>query len=386
MMTVTTKANLKANLQNTQKLQIQIVQSFEKLKLYADSWNDLAFKSPQQLPMSSYAWVSSYFEHYVKADESWICLFAYKDSELVGVLPLVVSPRYFLGFKVVLLLTRSSTQSCSIDILAKQGLENVVIPTLINAATKYYPNLIGIRLERIPENSPTIAALEHIADVNLIKEFDSVGAYLKITGSFEEYRANLSSNFRSNLNKAAKKLHQLTGVKTTLLQGSKADVKYLSELIDVEIKSWKGTTGTAICDSLTDILFYKNLTPRLLEADFLEWHILEAEGKIIAINLGVRLKRSILVWKLAYDPNYSKCSPGSILMEQVVKSACESDDIDEINLMTDHAWYDNWKMDKREYYNIRLYPRTFISFLLGFLPVCVSLRAGSRRTGITAKR
>ncbi|MBW4511883.1 MAG: GNAT family N-acetyltransferase [Scytonematopsis contorta HA4267-MV1] len=366
-MTVITKPNLF----NKQKLQIQIVKDFDKLQCHADSWNRLAFEATQQLPMSSYAWVSSYFEHYLQATESWICLFAYQGSELVGVMPLIVTPKYFLGFEFILLLTRNSTQSCSIDILAKKGLENIVIPTLIDAAKKSYSNLIGIRLERLPDNSPTIVVLENLPNVTLVKEFDSVGAYLKITDSFEQYRANLSSNFRSNLNKAAKKLHQLTGVKISLLTKDNADVKFLSELIDVEVRSWKGSTGTAICDSLADIFFYKSLTSRLLEAGLLEWHILEAEGKVIAINLAVRLKRVILVWKLAYDPNYSKCSPGSILMEQVVKSACESDNIDEINLMTDHAWYDNWKMDKRDYYNIRLYPHTAISFLLGFLPMYI---------------
>ena len=90
--------------------------------------------------MSSYAWVCSYFEHYLSADESWICLFAYDRNQLVGVMPLVVKSRRLFGFNFVLLGIRRSAQTCSIDILAKQGRENTVIPAMINVAIAHYPH------------------------------------------------------------------------------------------------------------------------------------------------------------------------------------------------------------------------------------------------------
>lgn len=348
-------------------LQIKVVQSFEELRFHADSWNQLAFEVPQQLPMSSYAWVSSYFEHYLEIDESWACLFAYDGDELVGVMPLVVKSYSLLGFKFALLGTHRSAQTCSIDLLAKQGQENIVIPVLIDAAIEYYPYQVGIVFDRLPENSPTIAVLENLSGFTLTKELDSVGAFLKIADNFAQYRASLSSNFRSNLNKASKKLHKLQNVKISFLNGDKATTEHLTQLIEVEAKSWKNDAGTAIINSPTAIAFYQSLTQGLSGAGLLEWQILEVEGKTIAINLAVRLKRLILIWKLAYDPSYSKCSPGSMLLEEAVKLACESQNIDEINLMTDHSWYDNWKMEKRRYYNLALYSHKPVSLIFGYL-------------------
>lgn len=49
---------------NKKQLQIKVAQSFEGLDFHAESWNQLAFESPEQLPMSTIAWVSSYFEYY----------------------------------------------------------------------------------------------------------------------------------------------------------------------------------------------------------------------------------------------------------------------------------------------------------------------------------
>ena len=352
---------------NKKQLQIQVVQSFEELKFHANKWNQLTFEAPQQLPMSSIAWVSSYFEHYLENDESWACLFAYDGDELVGVMPLVIKLRRLLGFKFALLGTHRSAQTCSIDLLTKQGQENIIIPCLIDAAIEYFPYQVGIIFDRLPENSPTIGVLEKLSGFTLTKELDSVGAFLRIRDNFAEYRGSLSGNFRSNLNKAAKKLHKLPDVKFSFLSENKATAEYLTQLIEVEAKSWKKDAGTAITDSLTAVAFYQSLTQRLSNAGFLEWQILEAEGKTIAINLAIRLKRLILIWKLAYDPAYSKCSPGSLLLEEAVKLACESKDIDEINLMTDHTWYDNWKMEKRSYYNLRLYSHKPIPFIFGYL-------------------
>ncbi|MEH2273336.1 MAG: GNAT family N-acetyltransferase [Nostoc sp.] len=354
-----------------EKLKIQIVENLEELKLHADSWNQIVFESTQQLPMTSYAWVSSYFEHYVEVGESWFCVFAYNDSELVGVLPLIVTRQRFFGFNFSLLVTRRASQSCSLDIVAALGLENIVIPVLIDAAKQFCPHHLGMIFNRLPENSPTIAALEGMSDIILIKELDwMMGAHLKITGCFDEYRKNLSGNLKSTIKRSGKKLYQLEGVKTIFLKGSDATEKHLPQLIEVETASWKRTKGHLIANSSIDVSFYTNLTRRLSEAGWLEWQLLEAEGKTIAINLAIKLKRSTIIWKLAYDESYSKLSPGTILFEQVVKSAYE-DKVDEINLISDFPWYDNWKMDKRPHYTIKVYSYQPISLMFGLLPAYV---------------
>ncbi|MDZ8221739.1 GNAT family N-acetyltransferase [Nostoc sp. ChiVER01] len=354
-----------------EQLQIKIVENLEELKPHSENWNQLAFDSTQQLPMTSYAWVSSYFEHYVEVDESWFCVFAYRNSDLVGVLPLIVTSQRLFGFNFSFLVTRRSSQSCSLDIVATLGLENIVIPALIDAAIKFCPHHIGIVFNRLPENSPTIAALEEMSDITLIKELDWMkGAHLKVASCFEEYRKTLSGNLKSTIKRSRKKLYQLEGVKTIFLQGSDATEKHLPQLIEVEAASWKRTKGKLIANSSIDVSFYKNLTRRLSEAGWLEWQLLEAGGKTMAINLAIKLKRSTIIWKLAYDESYSKFSPGTILFEEVVKSAY-TDNVEEINLVSDFPWYDNWNMDKRPHYNIKVYSHQPISLIFGLIPAYI---------------
>ena len=72
------------------RLRIEIVRTIGNLESKSVAWNELALKAPQQLPMLSHAWVASYFEHRLAARESWFCIFAYDDDNLVGVLPVVI--------------------------------------------------------------------------------------------------------------------------------------------------------------------------------------------------------------------------------------------------------------------------------------------------------
>lgn len=358
------------------QLQVHTVTTLAGLMPHSKKWNNLTLSSSQQLPMLSYAWLSSYFEECLEAGESWVCLFAYEGSELVGVLPLVITPRVVLGWQRPLLRIPSHSQTFSVDILVAPGKEDQVIPDLIAEVRQLYPQHLGIEFKRLPEDSPTIKVLsENRLGGFLHQEFCAEGAYLKVPDSFEQYRASLSGNFRSNLNKASRKLNKLNEVQIKFLHAADATEQDLPKFMAVEAASWKGNIGTAILNSPEDVSFYTTLTRRFSEAGWLEWQFIEADGKTISGNMAFRLNRSIVVWKLGYDSSYSKCSPGGLLFEQLVKLACESGEIDEINLMTDHTWYNDWKMERRKYFTIRLYQRHMLALLFEFLPLYVRSKA-----------
>lgn len=360
-------------------LAVIVVRTLDVLAGHAEPWNRLASSSPQQAPMLSYAWMSAYFEHRLQPGESWFCLFAYDDSELVGVLPVVVSPRPggpLAGGARTVLRTPYDPHTISIAPLVAAGREFEVIPRLLDAAGETRRGWFCMEMERVPESSPVVAVLDaagHMAGHAgghgfVIKELRSTGAYLPIRGEFGAYRDGLSRNFRNNLNKARNKLRKLAGVETRFLAGADATEAQLAQFAQVEAASWKGEAGTAIAASPALVAFYTTLTRRLSQAGWLEWHFLQAEGKTIAANLAIRLERSLLLWKLGYDHAYARCSPGSLLFEQLAERAFADGAIQEINLMTDWAWYDNWQMEKRRCFNLHLYPRRPAPLLLGYAP------------------
>lgn len=338
-------------------IKTEVLDTVQALEPFVDEWNQLCLEAPQQTPFLSHAWIASYLAHLVGPSESWFCIIAREAERLVGVLPLIVTPLRVAGQQQFVLRAPADPHIPTGDALVKPGRENAVLSALISAAARHYPKHLYIDLSRVPDSSGSVSVCTHgIKGCKTMTYPMGRGAYLPIRGSFEEYRASLSSNFRSNLNKSASKLSKLPNVTEQFLTGRAATEAMLPRFMEVEAKSWKGRAGTAILKSNELVEFYTTLCRRLSAAGWLEWHFLNTGDQTIAANLAIRMNSTVHVWKLGYDDDFAKCSPGGMLFERLVKRAYTSGEIAELSLLTDHAWYDRWQMQWRQYYGVRLYP------------------------------
>lgn len=355
---------------NTEKpdnnmLQIVLVNDLITLESHKSAWNNLAINTPPYLPTCAHAWLASYFEHFVGKNEKWVCFFAYKNSILVGVLPLIVknNGKFITNYQTLHIPNNSETLGVS-PLLTNDN-ETDVFRALMDSAWSNFPKAIYIEIHDLPIEPPFL----HQESLCHIRRPNRIGRYLPVTGNQDNYQASLSKNFRNNQKKSSNKLEKLSDVRFEFLVGENTDPAYLTEYCDVEMASWKGREGTAIKCSEKMTAFYTSLTKRLSDAGWLEWHILRAEGHAIAINLAIKFHNGIILWKLGYDDAYAKCSPGSMLFQKLLDRVFTIDDIKEINLLTDANWYDNWNMENREYQEIRFYnTRQVRSLILGFAP------------------
>lgn len=353
-----------------QTFPIRIIRSLEELEKYQDGWNTLALQAPQRSPMNSWAWLSAYFEKRLEKPERWYCVIAGTADNLLGVLPVIVSPGKLLGKPAPILRTPGDHHTIAVDLVVDTECAEQVIPQLIDAALAEQPSYQYFEFSQLVEQSPTLHWFrKNITRIRMFAEHIGDGAYLKTETSFDAFRSKLSSNFRSNLNKAHNKLKKLSDVEVEFKSGRVADDSDLLHMAAVEDKSWKGKAGTSILKSQSLIDFYSVVCRRLSKTGWLEWHFLNAENKTIAANLAINFAGSIVVWKLGYDEAFNRYSPGSILFERLVQRACKSDEIDEINLMTDMPWYDNWNMERRKYFQVRIYSLRPIPFLFALIPI-----------------
>lgn len=117
----------------------------------------------------------------------------------------------------------------------------------------------------------------------------------------------------------------------------------------------EGEAGSAIASSPRLTAFYSSLVRRLRGCQWLEWQFMHGDGRVLAGNLAIRMPHSVILWKLGYNDDYSRCAPGNMLMEQVLKRAAEQGSPAIIDLTTDQPWYDNWGMERRPFYTARFY-------------------------------
>jgi CelD/BcsL family acetyltransferase involved in cellulose biosynthesis len=350
----------------TETLRTEVAGSVEALEAHAAAWNALAAAAPQQLPMLSHAWLAGFFEHMCPPESRWACVFAYRGTRLVAVLPIVAVVRKQFGISYTLLTTPRDDHTQIGDLLALEQDGDAAVAAVARARVEF-PEASCLEINRFSAASPLLRWLQagQIPGRHTVN-LDSYGAYLPVPADYAEFRRNLSKNFRSNLNKATNKVAQLSDVRYQFDRGSQARCEDLENLMMVEASGWKGEQGSAIKASPRLVNFYSALVQRLREAGWLEWQFMHGDGAVLAGNLAIHMPQSLILWKLGYNDAYSRCSPGSILMEEVLKKASAERAPPVIDLTTDLPWYDNWGMARRPFHTVRFYFGLKGALLLGF--------------------
>jgi CelD/BcsL family acetyltransferase involved in cellulose biosynthesis len=353
-----------------QAVQIKAVKSLTELEPHAEAWNGLACRAPSLVPDQSHAWVASYLEHALLPGESWFCFLAFHGEVLIGVLPVIVSPRKLLGIPCHTFRAPYNDQTASIDCLVEPGLEETIIPLFLKGLRQTDPTCFCFEMRRLPECSPTLALVRKGWNrFKTIETFDGYGTFIKIEGTFEDYCTRLGTKFTRNLRRLERKFFALPGAILVFVTGQDLTGKELEHFMAVEGSSWKCTRGSALCQCDSLALFYAALIKRLMDVGWLEWHFLLEDGKTIAANLAIRVNRSLIILKTCYDEAYSSFSPGTVLFGKMFERAFKSGEVDEVNLLTDYAWNQNWQVEKRKYYNLVLFPRRPFPQIAGYWPL-----------------
>jgi len=126
----------------------------------------------------------------------------------------------------------------------------------------------------------------------------------------------------------------------------------LQQFLDLEKAGWKGAAGTAIACSRHRADFYTDVTQRMGERGWLEWHFLELDGAPVAAHLAIRFGRSLVLTKIAYDEAYARLGPGNLLFRALAARAFADDGIDEVNCLTNMQWHQNWAMPTVGYHDM----------------------------------
>ena len=336
-------------------LRIEVAGSIEALEAHARAWDALAASSAQQLPMLSHAWLACFFEHMCPPESRWLCVFAYRGTELAAVLPVVAVTRKRGGMSHCLLMTPRDDHTQIGDLLALEH-DAEAAAAVIARVRSEFPAASCLEINRFSSASPLLGWLQSgCFPGQYTVQLDSYGAFLPVPGDYAEFRRNLGKNFRSNLNKATNKVAQLREVRYQFDVGAQARTEDLDNLMMVEASGWKGEQGSAIRASPRLVSFYSALVRRLRDTGWLEWQFMHGDGTVLAGNLAVRMPRSLILWKLGYNDAYSRCSPGSMLMEEVLKKAGAEGAPPIVDLTTDLPWYDNWGMTRRPFHTARFY-------------------------------
>lgn len=186
---------------------------------------------------------------------------------------------------------------------------------------------------------------------------------------YETIRANLKSKFRNNLKRSERRLHE-QGVAEfrRVNEPGQVEVAFQS-LVDLELSGWKGqTTGgkagypnpSAIGLHEWKVTFYRNVVTEFARLGLAEIVLLDLDGKTIGAQLNILLNETCYLLKTTYDEHTSGFAPGHLMIDHLLRTAAESEQIKEINLISDYSWHSPWNPKTLSYLSLTEYRKSII--------------------------
>jgi hypothetical protein len=99
----------------------------------------------------------------------------------------------------------------------------------------------------------------------------------------------------------------------------------------LERASWKGAQGTALLSDPRDAAFVRRLFQSLAAQQNASVALLRVDGEAIAAQVLMYCGPTAYTWKTAFDANYSKYSPGTLLIDRMTDELFAGPDILAIN-------------------------------------------------------
>lgn len=337
---------------------LDVITDLVRLEEIGPAWDRIVFASPRYRPQASFSYVASYLEHLRPRDVPWACVAARRGGELVGVVAFLIRPAPPRGIAGVEL----DAASIGADIVESPSDQTAVVPELLASLAQAAPRWVKLKLGELKATSPTVQRSGSDPGPCVLDRVGSA-SYVRLPVTNDEYLGRLSTSFRKNVQRQARKLFALPNARVDF----DATPAPLDEFIAIEASGWKGTDGNAIARRDELGAYYHAVVRRLAAAGALRWTVIRGDNRVLAAGLGVRMGNRLALDKIAYDQAYKSVGPGNVLVAKVIEQAI-ADHLDEVDFLTDHPWNRNWQADTRATYDVTIYRHTVRALLPWYLP------------------
>lgn len=147
---------------------------------------------------------------------------------------------------------------------------------------------------------------------------------------WNEFQRALSGNFRRQMRKMENRVEREGGVEMVVIRPTSMSEAepWLRAGFELESKGWKGANGSSVMTTPGMFEFFTRQAGLLAARNKLIIANLMYQGQLIAFEYGFRFKRTYFSPKIAYDENYSRLSPGHLLMHLWIRQMYAEDEFD----------------------------------------------------------
>ena len=291
---------------------IKIFDDFKYLDKYKDDWPVLA--ASLKIPTVEYQWFKESLIAFHQNDEiNIVCIL--KESSLSAAAFLFRSKaaqnnHYLQLFSSNYLFEPSGLlykdKSALLDLL--DALKNIGIPLL---------------LSRVPVSLIQSAGICRWHSKGLWFVLPDTGSqFINISGDFNTFERMLSSRRRYDLKRATNNSKSRGEIEYRIFKPDHMKIgQILDQAFDIEDRSWKGEKGSSINKKPELSICFRNYLSALSREGKVIVGFMDINKRSISCVISILEYDRIWILKTGYDPEYRECSPGILLIHQLIKYA-----------------------------------------------------------------
>jgi CelD/BcsL family acetyltransferase involved in cellulose biosynthesis len=292
-------------------LVVDTVASADALSGLAEQWDALVRSSPRPSPFLLHAWLDEWWRHYGEGSELAVHV-AFRDGRLVGALPLCVCPKR--GLRITFFVGGDPGLA---DALLAEGESLSTAEALARRAAAGDQDLA--ELSGLPADSRLVDALGPSA-LTLIERAEA--PVLDLTPGWDTvYAKKFSSKQRSHHRRRRRQLAELGHPTVEVARTADELSSALEDAFVLHDRRWQGRPDGSGFSSPVGRRFSHAVADALAPLGIPRIVTLKIDGRPIAFHYYLAFEGRIYVHRIAFDPEFSRFSPGVINTLDAIEAA-----------------------------------------------------------------
>ncbi len=338
------------------------------LDALGSTWPVLLGRCPNRNLFLTYDWTRTWWEFFGEGNDLWMLVVS-DGNEIVGIAPMMRHRETHRGVPARVLGSITNRHVSRTDFVVPARREDV-----FRALAKYWRDTSSqwdlLRLVGIPEASGTTRMLIESVSGSGLRAFPTEAhkelCYLPVSGTWEEYLASRSHNFRRNDVRLGNRLDELRAVSVDVDDSPAGVDESMSRLFALESTGAKSASGRTQLDD-NEKRFHRALAARLAAQGGFQNRFIVADGVTIAGLHSLAYDGVLYALLTYYDVRYAKASPGRAVLRHALATSWSDPGIRRIDLNGSSPFLRTWtdhsvKLERLAIGNQRAYSRLMAWF------------------------
>jgi CelD/BcsL family acetyltransferase involved in cellulose biosynthesis len=342
-----------------------VVSDYESFLALEADWNRAVGQARVPHPFLRHEWFRTWWDCFGAGRRLHIVM-ARHGSEIVAIAPLMAEQTHMYGLPLRKLDLIHNDHTPRADFIIAASAQ-CGYRAVWDALHDEHDRFDVLQLSRLPEESPTRAAvssLAHQAGCATGTWAGDASPYLKLSGTWSSYQQSLPAKLRSNVRNRLSRLRAFGEPRLEIIEDPEESARACEDALRLEGSGWKDEASTSIASDPAVRRFYALLAERAAAQGWLRLMFLTVSGRRIATAYASCFEGRLFLFKTGYDPAYASCSPFKILTWLAIERAF-AEGLREIDFLGDtERWKLEWTSSSRRHDWLYVFPNTIRARLL----------------------